>query len=389
MIHVCLPLYDKYGTYSKNIGVVICSVMENTRFDITFHLIHDDTLSDKNIQKIKDLIDRYKNGEIFFYKINSEEFNVIKNRVNKFSIGTLFRLKIPELISNNIDKVIYLDADLIVNLEINRIWSVDISNYSLAACVDYDLDEFNKPWLCREGLISTDLYFNAGVLILNLKKIRYKHNLVEECIKFLIKYPCCQYADQDALNFIFQNDTLLLEKCFNILTRAENDKKRNSREAIYHFAGAKPKAESEAFFDKLYYKYLSMIPWIESPDVLYELHRNVQQQKLNFMIYKKLINDLYSGYKVVIWGAGSVLLKKLLENKIILDNVIFFVDKNHKLIETKIHGVMVKHPDELKKIDGKLYIIVLSNNYYKEIFNNLISMKWNPEFIINGSVLCD
>jgi lipopolysaccharide biosynthesis glycosyltransferase len=389
MIHICLPLYDRCGTYSKNIGVVICSVMDNTKFDITFHLIHDDTLSDKNIHKIKELVYRYQNAKIIFYKINSEEFNIIKNRVDKFSVGTLFRLKIPEFISDNIDKVIYLDADLIVNLEINHIWSIDISNYSLAACVDYDLSEFSKPWLCRVGLLPVDTYFNGGVLILNLKKIRREHNLVNECIKFLMKYPQCQYADQDAFNFIFQNDTLLLEKRFNLLTRAEKGKCCNSEEGIYHFAGVKPRAESNDFFDKLFYKYLSMTPWIESPDVLQELHENVLQQNLNLRIYRNLINNLYNGYRVVIWGAGSILLEKLLEDKIILDKVAFLVDKNQNLIKTKVHGFMVESPNMLKFLDNKTYIIVLSNNYYRDIFDDLINMGWDSRVIINGSMLCE
>ena len=59
MIHVCFPLHDKTGSYSKYEGVAICSLLENTNSEITIHIIHDATVSDDNIEKFHNLITAY------------------------------------------------------------------------------------------------------------------------------------------------------------------------------------------------------------------------------------------------------------------------------------------------------------------------------------------
>ncbi len=53
MIHVCFSLYDASGAYSKYTGTAICSVLENTKENITIHLLHDSTLTEKNRSVVK------------------------------------------------------------------------------------------------------------------------------------------------------------------------------------------------------------------------------------------------------------------------------------------------------------------------------------------------
>ena len=52
MIHVCFGLFDKTGRYSKFTGTTICSIFANTKSEVTTHILHDDTLTADNREKI-------------------------------------------------------------------------------------------------------------------------------------------------------------------------------------------------------------------------------------------------------------------------------------------------------------------------------------------------
>lgn len=49
---------------------------------------------------------------------------------------------IPELI--DVEKVIYLDSDLIVNLDISTLWNINIKNYILGAVLDIESSRNDK-----------------------------------------------------------------------------------------------------------------------------------------------------------------------------------------------------------------------------------------------------
>jgi len=60
----------------------------------------------------------------------------------------------------NLDRILSIDMDTIVNENISDLWDLDLTNYYIAAVEETELSE-------EEGS-----YFNMGVAMLNLKKIR-------------------------------------------------------------------------------------------------------------------------------------------------------------------------------------------------------------------------
>ena len=130
MINICYAIYDPKDKYSKITGTSMLSLLENTKEDITFHLLHDNTLLQKNKNKFKIMIEKY-NRKIYFYNI--DDMNIINmdyikklGESIKFSPATFYRLNIANILPDNINKVIYLDSDTIINLDINDLWKIDI-----------------------------------------------------------------------------------------------------------------------------------------------------------------------------------------------------------------------------------------------------------------------
>ena len=52
VINIALTIYDPSGTYTRHAGVVIASVLRNTQTPVCFYILHDETLSADNQNKI-------------------------------------------------------------------------------------------------------------------------------------------------------------------------------------------------------------------------------------------------------------------------------------------------------------------------------------------------
>ena len=99
---------------------------------------------------------------------------------------TLLRLMF-DLIPDMPDKMIYLDIDTMCYGNIKKLWDVDVSNVHCAAVKDY----MGRFWIKYN-------YFNAGVLVLNLKLAK-EDGLFEKCRK-MVNDKKLLLSDQSALN---------------------------------------------------------------------------------------------------------------------------------------------------------------------------------------------
>lgn len=386
MIDICLSVHDKYGKYSKYVGIVICSLLDNTKSKITFHLIHDETLSVDNKMKFNKLVDEYENAYIVFYKIDTMCFSSVFDRVGAFTIGSLFRLMIPEVIDKSIDKVLYLDADLVINLDIAELYEVNIDSYALAGCCD--LGKADSKYFCREGIIPPEKYFNAGVLLMNLKYIRDRYNLLSDSINVLKKIPKCTLLDQDALNYLFFNKALLLDGKYNLFTRFINEDDKFDKKSIFHFSGVKIEYGIDSYPYRLLWYYLKKTPWISSPEILDDCNDTIICYKNAIESYRRLTDFLMEDYKIIVWGAGSVLLNSIMNDKMVMKNIKYFVDSNIDLIGKNVKNIEVKDTSILyEEIHNKIVIIVLSKKYFNEINSNILNMGYEENIIFNGEIM--
>ena len=122
-----------------------------------------------------------------------------------------------------VEKVIYLDCDVLVNLDINELWRIDIEENSLAGVRD-EVCYITKPFSLRILEIkfsggNPKSYINAGVSVMNLQKIRGYGNFYDISVKWLLRHKYLPlFPDQDALNAIFMNDIKFLDERFNVDT---------------------------------------------------------------------------------------------------------------------------------------------------------------------------
>lgn len=284
VVHIAFALYDRDGEYSSHTATTMMSIMDNTNANITFHILHDETLSLENRERFISMVHEL-DREIHFHKVEISKINISNKILKLFSRGTLFRLYLTSILKNE-EKVIYMDSDIICNFNINKLWKIDIKEYFLAAVLEENEKEEEsllsnisnfmlKKVLIKKGFydrvkIRNQYYFNAGVLFFNLKKIREIYDLERRSIEFFLKHPDAPYADQDCLNYLFQKECLFLDEKFNksvehaYLKEPENYTCEQTWEGIcWHFKSPKCKPWKVSIYpvDELYWKYFKMTPW--------------------------------------------------------------------------------------------------------------------------------
>jgi lipopolysaccharide biosynthesis glycosyltransferase len=192
----------------------------------------------------------------------------------QFSRGALFRLFIPDLVAA--EKTIYLDCDVAVNLDIAEFWNIDIADVSLAVIPD---TLFNRNRSAHEKFRSrimqydSRLYFNSGVLLMNLARIRRNYDFLKELDKFARRYGyCAEMADQDFLNMLFRNDRKIVSEKFDRIVEHHN-----IDDAILHLCGLyKPftlhLCEPRDYF---YWEILNRSEWRDQlVDAMLEMYKN-------------------------------------------------------------------------------------------------------------------
>lgn len=221
--------------YVEKLCVVMVSILENHRnSNITFHVVSSD-LSDNSKYIIEQLKKIYKNYNIVYYSPDREIFKEFNINIEYITIETYYRYIISEL-APQIDKCLYLDADIVVNGSLNKFYNMDISQYYCAGVRDVFIEEIN--YKKKIGLKQNDLYINAGVLLLNLSKIR-NDNKVEQLLDNTRKYAdIIEYQDQDIINITFKNKIKEVSSIYNFTSgNVKHEKNRRNEAIIIHYTG--------------------------------------------------------------------------------------------------------------------------------------------------------
>jgi lipopolysaccharide biosynthesis glycosyltransferase len=128
------------------------------------------------------------------------------------SRATYYRLLIAELLPLQVEKVLYLDCDIVVNGPIDQLWHTPIDGYALAAVLQTGFGS----QAVRLGYPMEYGYFNAGVALMNLRYFR-KYDVCRQLMHYISShYDSIKYHDQDTLNAVLHDQTLHLMPQWNM-----------------------------------------------------------------------------------------------------------------------------------------------------------------------------
>lgn len=258
MIELALAFQDKDGQYAEHAGVVLASIFHNTKSPVNVHILHDETLSEDNRQKLFDLATGFNHTIQFYPVILPEDLRQLMESVASVHVWTpasMYRLLIPAIVP--VDKIIYLDCDVLVNMDIEELWQTELNEAYLGAVWDQNI--MNVTHTISSMGLNPDLYFNSGVILFGLNNIRQNPGWYEETLNFFRNFPNTSMPDQDALNAVYGGNYLPLDLRFNFFNMAAADHDYTNK--IVHFAGTDKCWDRTSPGWELYLKYLNLTPW--------------------------------------------------------------------------------------------------------------------------------
>ena len=188
--------------------------MDVSRINPDFVPIEDEQIEFLN-QVVKSKNPNNKVTKVDVTELYEKEFGRCKNEGAYCTPYTLLRL-LADLIPNMPEKILYLDIDVMIGDDITKLYDIDISDYEYAA-----VKEKYGCWLIRPD------YINAGMLLLNMKKIA-ETGLLEKA-RTRIKTKKMLFADQSAI-FWSTTKKKLISRKFN-----EQSKFNRKDTVVCHF----------------------------------------------------------------------------------------------------------------------------------------------------------
>lgn len=260
-IHIGYGIDNNYARCCASSIASFC--FNNPTKNFNFHIMTND-LSTTNKKQFEQLAQLYS-VNIYIYEINIDTLAKLPTQTH-LPIATYFRFILP-LILDNVDKLFYIDADIICLQNADDLFNINLNNNIIGAVPDL-------PWMNKKRNktlnLQNHIYFNAGMLIINIDKWN-NFNTFAKVLQAIQNEPQkFRYLDQDALNLILTKHIQYLDTKFNCIDINNIDKKNI---ILLHFA-AHPKPWNIAFpiskvcntFNKnLYAYYENQTPWKNTP----------------------------------------------------------------------------------------------------------------------------
>lgn len=243
MYHIACNIDSKYTRFC---GVLMVSVFENNKDEsIKVHILGDG-LTQKDKKDLQDIASSYGN-RVVFYDVNDDMFQQFPVS-DQWPRVIYYRLMLPSLVESDVDRVLYVDCDIIFRGPIKELMEVDLKNNTVAAVEDV-FSHF-LSYVYPLGYKPTDLYFNSGVILIDVKRWKNR-NITNRCLEF-IQNNKVTHPDQDALNAVLHDSWLRVSNRWNFLSnyhvtylnmtmcKMDMDKSYPYYPIICHFTGQKP-----------------------------------------------------------------------------------------------------------------------------------------------------
>lgn len=272
-MNVCIALNRKYVRYAY---VMLTSLMvNNPDYDVQVYALNNE-LTTEDVSLLGGLCEQY-GGSLHDMKVDPADFLKGMHLTEMWSKETLYRLSLVDVIPEDVDRILYLDIDMIVAKDIRELYEMDFGDKYFVATRDVPTvqpipDNDPRYFLFRDHDFTNDWYINAGMMLWNLKALKGRYHLSSYMDVAAAHNYNIPVLDQDLLNLVHWGQMKYADPfvydCFTIITKEENDEEQDGRRpkaaAIIHYAGAKPwRAGLQSSANEIWWQYAKMTPFYE------------------------------------------------------------------------------------------------------------------------------
>lgn len=275
------------NNYVPMVTTTVYSMLKNASPDCFYDVVILDTdFTEANKEIMRGFFAQFENMSLRFAGVAGmiEEYN-LKTSNAHISVETYYRFLIQKILPDY-EKVLYLDSDLIIKGDIAQLFNIDLKDNLIGAARDTDflgnlsMNDGNRLEYARRVLLMSNPYdyFQAGVLVMNLKEMRKLHSFTQ-WLEYAAE-PKYIYDDQDILNAHCQGRVTYINNEWNVMNDCGGRIKKvfsfapvqvyqdfltaYDNPKIVHYAGCeKPWKPGGCDLSTLYWSYARQTPFYE------------------------------------------------------------------------------------------------------------------------------
>lgn len=248
--------------------VLLKSLLVNNRWceEIRIYVLYAD-LKPEEIRRFSQVAEESGFAKAIFLPVGKDKFQDAPLHLKWITRETYYRLLAQEMLPADVERVLYLDVDMIVMGSLEEFYHQDFEGKLLVACNRRGPGGVDPKLLEQLTLPRDTIYFNAGTLLYDLAGQRRE---IDPGI--LYEYPVLfhkqlRYGDQDVLNAVFYGLTKFADwriyNCFDTAILRQRDVERTmGRCRIFHYNGM-GKPWTEMYWGKmagLFWSYAELLP---------------------------------------------------------------------------------------------------------------------------------
>lgn len=200
------------------------------------------SLSSRKIKKFKKYLKKKINCDCVVVDMDESLYEKLPINIKRISLETYSRLFAQFCLPEELDRIMWLDADVICLKNVEDIYFQEFDNKSIIGTIDISEDRVKTEYQDKIGLDLGEKhhYINAGIIILNLKKIR-ETTTVKSVLKLCAELKdSIKFQDQDIINVLYKGDMKYETKYFNypLFYTETIEEKELEKVRFFHFVEA-------------------------------------------------------------------------------------------------------------------------------------------------------
>lgn len=196
-MNILVSVNRKYLKHLRALLISMRDHMPEEQLDI--YLLHKSLTQDETSKLISDMENGY-DLNVYPIQVYDTPFDRLKLR-GHFTIETMLRLVATDVLPETVERVLWLDSDIVICNDFSEFYNTDFDGAVIGACQENTTVFMDHG--ARLGLNEEHIYFNAGVLLMNLAEMR-RRNVTKTFVEVMKQYDeNLRYNDQDILNISF------------------------------------------------------------------------------------------------------------------------------------------------------------------------------------------
>lgn len=212
-------VYAVDDNYAPFLGVSLKSIIKNAcgDYDLKVYILNTG-ITEVNKDRILKIAKDTEIGVSVEFVDVADRMDKIKGKTHLrdyYTNAIYYRIFIPSLFSQY-EKVIYLDCDIVLLTDVEKLYDTDLGNNIVAAVHEEAMSWFDCFGTYSERYLGVprNEYFNSGLLVINTKEY-LKEEIETKFINLMLSYKMEVAPDQDYLNVLLHGKTKLLDIGWN------------------------------------------------------------------------------------------------------------------------------------------------------------------------------